>query len=30
MTAFSVQYSVTTKTDYGWFKESARTGSFQC
>jgi hypothetical protein len=30
VTAFSVQYSVTTKTDYGWFKESARTGSFQC
>jgi hypothetical protein len=30
VTAFSVEYSVTTKTDYGWFKESARTGSFQC
>ena len=30
VTAFSVQYSVTTKTDYGWVKESARTGSFQC
>jgi hypothetical protein len=30
VTAFSVQYSVTTKTDYGWIKESARTGSFQC
>ena len=30
VTAFSVQYSVTTKTDYGWFTESARTGSFQC
>ncbi len=30
VTAFSVQYSVTTKTNYGWFKESARTGSFQC
>ena len=30
VTAFSVQYSVTTRTDYGWFTESARTGSFQC
>ena len=30
VTAFSVQYSVTAKTDYGWVKESARTGSFQC
>ena len=30
VTALSVQYSVTTKTDYGWFTESARTGSFQC
>jgi len=30
VTAFSVQYSVTTKTDYGWSKESARTGAFQC
>ena len=30
VTAFSVQYSVTTKTDYGWVKESVRTGSFQC
>jgi hypothetical protein len=30
VTAFSVQYSVTTKTDYGWSKESARTGTFQC
>ena len=30
VTAFSVQYAVTTKTDYGWFTESARTGSFQC
>ena len=30
VTAFSVQYSVTTKTDYGWFTESSRTGSFQC
>ena len=30
VTAFSVQYSVTTKTDYGWTTESARTGAFQC
>ena len=30
VTAFSVQYTVTAKTDYGWFTESARTGSFQC
>jgi hypothetical protein len=30
VTAYSVQYSVTTLTDYGWTKESARTGSFQC
>ena len=30
VTAFSVQYSVTTKRNYGWFTESARTGSFQC
>jgi hypothetical protein len=30
VTAFSVQYTVTTKTDYGWIKESTRTGSFQC
>lgn len=30
VTAYAVQYSVTTKTDYGWTKESARTGWFQC
>ncbi len=30
VTAFSVEYSVTTKTDYGWTTESARTGAFQC
>lgn len=30
VTAFSVQYSVTAQTDYGWSKESVRTGSFQC
>ena len=27
---YQVQYSVTTKTDYGWTKESARTGWFHC
>ena len=30
VTAFSIQYSITTKTDYGWTKESPRTASFQC
>ena len=30
VTAFSIQYSVTAKTNYGWFTESAPTGSFQC
>jgi hypothetical protein len=30
VTAFSIQYTVTTKTSYGWFKESTKTGSFQC
>jgi hypothetical protein len=30
VTAFSVEYTVTTKTNYGWFTESARTGSYQC
>ena len=30
VTAYSIQYSVTTKTDYGWVKQSSRTGSFQC
>ena len=30
VTAFSIQYTVTTKTNYGWFTESARTESFQC
>jgi hypothetical protein len=30
VTAFSVQYSVTTLTDYGWTKESPRTPAFQC
>ena len=30
VTAYSVAYSVTAQTDYGWTKESARTGTFQC
>ena len=30
VTAYSIQYSVTAQTNYGWTKESARTGSFQC
>jgi hypothetical protein len=30
VTAYSVQYSVTTQTSVGWIKESPRTGSFQC
>jgi hypothetical protein len=30
VTAYSIQYSVTTKTDYGWTKESAKTPAFQC
>lgn len=30
VTTFSVRYSVTAKTDYGWFTESPLTGSFQC
>ena len=30
VTAYSIQYSVTTKTDYGWVKESAKTAAFQC
>jgi hypothetical protein len=30
VTAYSVRYSVTTQTDYGWTKESALTGSFSC
>ncbi len=28
--AYSIQYSVTTQTDYGWVKESAKTGWFHC
>ena len=30
VTAYSVQYSVTTQTDYGWTKESAHTATFGC
>jgi hypothetical protein len=30
VTAYSIQYSVTTQTDYGWTTESPRTGSFKC
>jgi hypothetical protein len=28
--AYSIQYSLTTQTDYGWSKESPRTVAFQC
>jgi hypothetical protein len=30
VTAYSVRFSVTAQTDYGWTKESALTGSLQC
>jgi hypothetical protein len=30
VTAFSIQYTVTATTDYGWSTESAPTGTFQC
>ena len=30
VTAFSVRYSVTATTSYGWFTESPQTGAFQC
>lgn len=30
VTAYSVQYSVTTQTLYGWTKESAKTAWFSC
>jgi hypothetical protein len=30
VTAFSVRYTVTAKTDFGWFTESVSTGTFQC
>jgi hypothetical protein len=30
VTAYQVQYSVTTQTSYGWTKESAKTAWFGC
>jgi hypothetical protein len=30
VTAYSIDYTVTTQTAYGWTKESAHTGTFQC
>jgi len=30
VTAYSINYTVTTQTAYGWSKESAHTGTFQC
>jgi len=30
VTAFSIRYSVTTLTTYGWATQSALTGSFRC
>jgi hypothetical protein len=30
ITAFTVQYKITTHTDYGWFKDSARTAQYRC
>jgi hypothetical protein len=30
VTAYSINYTVTAKTDYGWTKESAHTALFQC
>jgi hypothetical protein len=30
VTAYSINYTVTAKTDYGWSKESAHTVAFQC
>ena len=30
VTAYSIRYSVTTQTNYGWSKESPLTGTFQC
>ena len=30
ITAFTVQYRITTRTDYGWFKDSARTAFYRC
>ena len=30
VTTYSIRYSVTARTDYGWSTESPLTGSFQC
>ena len=30
VTAYTIQYSLTTETNYGWSKESPRTVAFQC
>lgn len=30
VTAYTINYTVTTRTDYGWTKESAHTPSFGC
>ncbi len=30
VTAYAVRYSVTSLTSYGWFTQSALTGSFRC
>ena len=30
VTAYSIQYSVTTQTNYGWSKETPLTAPFQC
>jgi hypothetical protein len=30
VTAYSIQYSVTTITDYGWIKGSTKTATFRC
>ena len=29
-TAYTIDYTVTTQTDYGWTKESAHTPTFGC
>jgi hypothetical protein len=30
VTAYTINYTVTTQTTYGWTKESAHTGTFSC
>lgn len=30
VTAYTINYTVTTQTDYGWTKESAHTAAFGC